>query len=973
MKNKTNKVILIFFILMLAMPIFSFSVSATETTITTDASVYEGIGKSIVVRSDGVLFSIVVNDTAPITTKVYRSNDNGVTWVENASYLMGGSPVYLASCIGVENDNTIHIYYMYWDGTHFDIKHNSLENDVWSGASTIFNNPHSNSQIIGFDVAFDSENMYFTYAYQQDNTGFAYICYKSFNLFLSTWGTAVTLETQPDYDPVLFKPSICIYSDDVYIFYENTDTGNNIEYAVYHNSNDTWTTEHILSDGTYPYYKPDSIVVGGKIYVFYHGNTSGVTGNCILYKSYSGTSWSGESVLHGDTGYNQTDPTVSLNTDGTINVVWSGKSSVSTAYYQLRQRSYSGTSWGNTAYISSGSTNKIYPHLCYQDYPLFTHLSSGLCITYIDNTNDDFEYIDSGSLTWYSDDDYQGDFEFDANNNIGNLDTGCTMGINFKTIEFKYQVPTTINATGFDLLVSPQMHTSSSDLSNYDLYINGYPMGNPTEWKQYSDKWVLRWIFSEEKVITNSEILFEVYHDVYLGGNYWYVGVSCGYNDLDGDGIASMRYSNTYPNGVFDGTWLAKDVAYQIYFNVISFVEDETPVEYNTISAVNTTYYVGDSVPLTYTIKASDLVYDNYVRIWNDDTAIEITAGTMQGFPYLCTHQVETIGFVPFTSANYTAKLFINSMEVDNVSFFAEDHIDSDMHVFTYPNPSKVGQKIWVKYKFDHPTNKSGAIFLSYTPDINNYISVNYLSDGDNGFWTTSFDTVGIYYYILAVDTTGNGTYGIVNNGIHAHYVRSEHGNNFFTVRWLNLKLDIDGSTIQTISGECNMISGNCYIYDNNRLVKTITESPFFYQYEVHTAGLHTVEMRLITNVTTVLCTQNYTVTTYTGDEDIDQVEDSGYVIRDYIYDNWGDFGIFIAGVLIILGFMFIPLGLVLYVNVAHNKNMDVGDMHWSMYLIFAIVGVIVVVQLHLADVWIVLLICVVSIAIAVITYCRNS
>ncbi|GAH46833.1 unnamed protein product, partial [marine sediment metagenome] len=122
------------------------------------------------------------------------------------------------------------------------------------------------------------------------------------------------------------------------------------------------------------------------------------------------------------------------------------------------------------------------------------------------------------------------------------------------------------------------------------------------------------------------------------------LGVSCGYEDLDGDGIATMRYSNTYPNGVFDGTWIAKDVSYQLYYNIIQFVEDETPVDYNTITFVNTTYYAGESVPLTYTIKASDLVYDNYVRIWNDDTATEITLGSMQGFPYLCTHQVETIG-----------------------------------------------------------------------------------------------------------------------------------------------------------------------------------------------------------------------------------------------------------------------------------------------------------------------------------------
>ena len=130
--------------------------------------------------------------------------------------------------------------------------------------------------------------------------------------------------------------------------------------------------------------------------------------------------------------------------------------------------------------------------------------------------------------------------------------------------------------------------------------------------------------------------------------------------------------------------------------------------------------------------------------------------------------------------------------------------------------------------------------------------------------------------------------------------------------------------------------------------------------------------MRLITNITTVLCTQTYTVTSYSGEDEIEQVEDLGYIVRDYLYNNYGDFGIFIAGVLIILGFMLIPLCLVLYVNIAYNKNMEIGDIHWSMYLIFAIVGVIVVIQLHLADLWIVLLICIVSIAITVITFSKR-
>jgi hypothetical protein len=955
---------------MVAIPIFSFNVGATESTIITDMVPSDGYYKSIVVRSDGVMFAVAQDFATTVFTRVYISNDDGATWVLNLTVSPNmGFAGFLSCSLGVDKDDTIHLFATDSITGARCLAHCCLETSgAWSSAEVVFLTGTSMQYAFGADVAFNSENMYVVWAYKVDDTHY-YLKERSYNFVLSTWGGITTLKSSTT---ILRNPSISIFNNDLYVFYAHNDNEYNIEYAKFHNSNNTWTYNHDLVSSTiYKYEKPKSLLYNSKLYVFYQGNSSTNDKYQILYKSLSGSAWSNQAVVYSDVLYDQREPTVSVNSNGNLNVVWSGKDTYSSTYYQLRQCVYSSGSWGDVAFVSSGATDKRYSHLCYQDYPTFTWLISGVSIAYADDTNDDLEYIDSDSLIWYSDDEYQGDFEFDANNNIGNLDTGCTVQIARKTIEFKYKVPTTINATGFDLFVNSIMHNYDSDLSNYDLYINGESMGNPTEWVQYSGHYVLRWTFTSEKVITNLEILFEVWHDVLIGSpiDYWVIGMSCNYEDLDGDGVAFSKVHDVYPNGAFDGLWIQKDVAYQLYFNVISFVEDETDVTYNSISFVNTTYYVGESVPLTYTIKSSDLVYDNHVRIWNDDTSTEITLGSMQGFPYLTQHQVETIGFVPFTSANYTAHLYINDVETDNVSFYPQDHINPDMYVFTYENPSNVGQKIWVYYNFDHPTNKSGAIFLSLTPNLNSYISVNYLSDGDNGFWTTSHDTVGTYYYIMAVDIDGNGTYGIVNNDIHPHTVKSEHGNNYFTLGGYNLRLNVEGTVTQIVNGECNMISGNCYIYDNNQLVKTITESPFSYNYEIHTAGLHTVEMRLITNVTTVLCTQNYSVTTYTGEDEIEQVEDSGYVVRDYIYDNYGDFGIFIAGVLIILGFMFIPLGLVLYVNVAYNKNMDIGDIHWSIYLIFAIIGVIVVVQLHLADLWIILLICVVSIAITVINY----
>lgn len=964
---KTKKIIIILLTLLMAIPFFSLNVVATESVIHDNAYSLRYYGNTIYRAFNGSLMSIPF-DRASNRIDISESYDDGATWVETLE-ITDTIPYKSYTITG--DDSHSWVFYVHHDEPAYILRYRENTGAGWGGVNAVCTLENTLGGIYGIDTVTYDDTLYLSVAYK-DSLGKYNVQFMFWNWILDTWSTPVYIVQ--DVDTAWQYTSMGVYGNDVYSFHSNNS---NIVYGKY-NINTGVMTNHTLTDTSYHYEHPDFLDVSGGFYVFYSGNTS--TSNdkyAILYKYFDGSNFGSQHTVCEDTSYSQYAPVSNRNNNGDINLVWHGKSVISTAFNQLRTSVYSGGSWSNVAFISSGASEKQYPKMVYQQNIVQTKLSEGVSIVYIDDTNDDMEYIDSGSLIWYEigeGAEYEGSFEFNANSNIGNLDTGCIAGLGYKDVEFKYQIATTINATGFDLLVGQQMHTYDSDLSNYDLYINGNALGNPDEWKQYSDKYVLRWIFDSDLEIVNSEILFEVWHDQLISGTtYWNIGVSCGYNDLDGDGIATLRYSNTYPNGAFDGTWLSKDVAYQLYYNVIQFVEDDVDVTYNSISATNTTYYVGESVSLTYTLKSSEMVYDNYVRIWNDDTSTEITLGTMQGFPYLCTHQVETIGFVPFTSANYTAHLYINGADTCNVSFFVDEQINANMSVFTYPNPSTSGQKIWVYYNYDHPTGKDGAIFLCNSPNLNTYESVNYLSDGDSGFWTTTFNSVGIYYFIMAVDTNGNGTYGIVNNGVHAHYVRSEYGDNYFTLGGYNIRLNEDGRITQFVNGECNMVSGNCYIYDNNELVKTITESPFSYSYDVHTSGLHTVEMRLITNTTIVLYTQNYTITSFTGVEDIEQVEDTGYAIRDWIYTNYGDIGIFLTGVLIILGFMLIPFALVLYANVKFNKNVSLGDIHWSIYLIFAIVGVAVTVILHIADLWLILLIVVACITIAVVIFKGNK
>ena len=571
-----------------------------------------------------------------------------------------------------------------------------------------------------------------------------------------------------------------------------------------------------------------------------------------------------------------------------------------------------------------------------------------------------FDDIVYSTQTQVSEDECEYIYMTDRYSYIGNIDSSCSRPSDKKTIETRYNVPVKMNITGVDLAIPTDQYNDDPDLSNYFLTFNGLDVETPQCFIEYSYYYVLRWELDVE--LTNEIPLMEFTHSQKTSwGRYWFFMIGCYSSiDLDNDGEVNYKESTT-ADGTYNGQLWAYDLAYQLYYEDIQFPDDETYFDNDYIYIINKTHYCGEPVGLTYTL--STMASDTHLRIWNDDTAVEVNDVS---FPYLCPTTSETIGFIAETSANYTAKLYRNSVELDNVSFFVNDFKNPANYVYTMPNPCFEGESYLVKYAFDNTEGYDGAIFLSSTPDYRNYYEIHYVLDSTSGSYTQMQNAPCTLYYIMAVNK--NGTYYVVDNGIHPHTVKSKSMKNYFTLGSSHLTLQ-DGETRQSIYGETTHVGGNCKIYDNGKLVYTITESPFTEFYKITTAGNHKVEMRLITNETTVLFTQNYTVSGISEDE---YIEDTSYIVRDWAYDLYGDFGVFLLGVGVVLGFMFIPFALVLYVNVSFNKNIALGDLHWSIYLIFAIIGVIVDVQLHLAEQWIILLMCVVSIAIAVLSWNGN-
>ena len=80
----------------------------------------------------------------------------------------------------------------------------------------------------------------------------------------------------------------------------------------------------------------------------------------IKYKKYDGNSWSNEIIL-GNDNYNQSNPSICIDSNDNVFVIWDGKSVSSTTYSQIRFVKFDGDSWGSVSNITSGDYNQNTP------------------------------------------------------------------------------------------------------------------------------------------------------------------------------------------------------------------------------------------------------------------------------------------------------------------------------------------------------------------------------------------------------------------------------------------------------------------------------------------------------------------------------------------------------------------------------------------------------------------------------------
>lgn len=365
--------------------------------------------------------------------------------------------------------------------------------------------------------------------------------------------------------------------------------------------------------------------------------------------------------------------------------------------------------------------------------------------------------------------------DFTGSSFKGVLTPSGTFNIGGKFIEISYNIQSTLQLNGFQLLVNKEC---GSSVYNYYLKINGEPYSHVDCISDYSDNlYLLTWNLT--KLITNSNILFEVSCD----NNLKIIRSSV---PLD-DGSIGVKYHSSYSlfNGIYDGNSYNYDIAYR--FAYYGFMYENETLDYDdTISCLKTIYEIGEPVNIEWTTSLT--IPNNYIHI--DHNGSEYTSF---GYPHILSGQLGNEIFTPIQTGNYKFYIVRNSITVCSFNVTVGHSENENYILFTYPNPSIVGEfKIY--YKYNNENGNRGVITTSEFNYFNSSpIFQSYVNSNTSGNLSCSVSSASIYkYYVTLYEIILDG--GIIQPSMliqKIHYILSSYINN-------------EIHTIPEFTGECN-------------------------------------------------------------------------------------------------------------------------------------------------------------------------
>ncbi|GAI23179.1 unnamed protein product, partial [marine sediment metagenome] len=172
-------------------------------------------------------------------------------------------------------------------------------------------------------------------------------------------------------------PAIAIdKNDDVRVVYNNAPLPTPNHGTRYRKRTaSSWESEVVIEANDANYCKPyPSIAVDSNNYVHIVWQWKNPNKDEWAIKYVKVTdSWQPTEILEGPTSYPQRNPTILLDSDGNLHVVWQGKHSGSPDYYQIRYRKHT-DSWSPVQNLTSASLDQENPNLIWAWWPTVDNL-----------------------------------------------------------------------------------------------------------------------------------------------------------------------------------------------------------------------------------------------------------------------------------------------------------------------------------------------------------------------------------------------------------------------------------------------------------------------------------------------------------------------------------------------------------------------------------------------------------------------
>lgn len=389
----------------------SYQDFVTNTAVNVVASAYDTSGnggRKIVKLSNGWLIAIESNST---TLQIQKSVDSGATWTAlcNITGMQIGSAISsIGTKVTVICNSTTVVYSVTFDATtvtNIDLNSTKVTIDTQTSLS---NNMTVCADLLGYlHAAFSTKNA--TYA-------------NSFNIRYSkstdggvTWAAVTQLSTDNTAGIDSTNPCIIVKANNnPEVFWQYVTGGSYyIKFNLYNGS--AWGGLTTLYNGsTYAQSNPcASVAPSGRIWVVWHGFDATDTAIFNIRYSYSddgGVTWLAAVKLTSGNTYAQGYPSVSIDKNNNVYVLWYGKDATTTTIFNIYRNIWTGTAFQGVTKLTTNTTvnannpsaidnntldfNLLTPPMIYQDQQAVAVKYSGTLIatTTLLLKQEDFRY-----------------------------------------------------------------------------------------------------------------------------------------------------------------------------------------------------------------------------------------------------------------------------------------------------------------------------------------------------------------------------------------------------------------------------------------------------------------------------------------------------------------------------------------------------------------------------------------------------